>query len=102
MKKITILLIVVLGMGIGIAFNRNSPIQILPMQDNDSENDSGCCMDPPCKECFEELGYCDCEEIEENGGEACEECEREDPVCGENNDSGICELDAIKNVTDKI
>jgi len=42
------------------------------------ENDSGCCMDPPCQECFDKLGYCDCDKNEKNGQGMCDECSASD------------------------
>lgn len=36
---------------------------------------SGCCMDPPCDECYEKYSFCICEFREKIGLEACEECE---------------------------
>jgi hypothetical protein len=46
------------------------------MQTHGTQNyDHGCCMDPPCVECFEERGYCDCGWREAQGLPVCDECE---------------------------
>ncbi len=99
MNKIIILILIaaISGSGIVAIINSNSIIQVTPVSDNYSEytdygNNSGCCMDPPCKECFEKLGYCKCGELEKNGGKACDECEKKSPDCGKN-DSKVCELE---------
>jgi hypothetical protein len=93
MNKITILILIaaISGIGIAIVINSNGIAPVTPIQDNNNEyndygNGSGCCMEPPCKECFEKLGYCRCEEWEKN-----DECEEKSPDCGKN-DSEVCEL----------
>jgi len=86
------LTVIVSGIGIGI--------WLLPAQDNKSEDKdylnngsvSGCCIDPPCEECFEKLGYCKCDEWAKTDGFICGECEGKSPDCGKDN-SESCKLD---------
>ena len=92
MNKITILMLIVIisGVGIGIAINGNG---IDNTEDNNYGSGSGCCIDPPCSECFEKLGYCKCDEWAKTDGFICGECEITSPDCGKDNNSEICELD---------
>ena len=53
-------------------------------------DNSGCCIKPPCQECFEQQGFCDCQQREEAGLEACEECEASES-CDQQSD--VCEID---------
>lgn len=54
----------------------------------------GCCMDPPCQECFQEKAACDCQQREERGLETCGECE-EAESCEEQVD--VCTVDLEDN-----
>lgn len=54
-----------------------------------TESDSGCCMDPPCQECYQRLGYCDCQARVDRGEEMCGECIQADH-CDQK--AGVCEI----------
>ncbi len=54
----------------------------------------GCCMNPPCEECFAEKGYCNCQQREEKGLGTCGECE-EAEGCEEQ--AEVCTVDLEDN-----
>ncbi len=38
------------------------------------ERRSQCCITPPCTECYEDLGYCECDYLISQGKIPCSEC----------------------------
>lgn len=76
--------------GYFILFNGSS----IPKEENkqlvEVAGAQGCCMNPSCEECFVAKGFCDCQEREKKGKEACDECE-EAESCGIEAD--VCAVD---------